>query len=100
MSESTLCFGTLVTEKIQEGRSLCSLCKLATARLSFLSTLKSAVPDLEAEALTVSGATGWSCRGGYKRKGYLLSPLFQEQLKAFDNEVNAFLDNMFGPRGK
>lgn len=25
---------------------------------------------------------------------------FQEHLKAFDDEVNAFLDNMFGPRGE
>lgn len=25
---------------------------------------------------------------------------FQEHLKSFDDEVNAFLDNMFGPRGK
>ncbi|TKC34075.1 hypothetical protein EI555_012457 [Monodon monoceros] len=26
------------------------------------------------------------------------SPVFQEHLKAFDGEINAFLDNMFGPR--
>lgn len=49
MSESS-CVGTLLTEETQEGRFHRGLCELVTARLGFLSSLRSAVTEPEAEA--------------------------------------------------